>query len=191
MAMNLNVHTLLWVLTLASVVLGMTVLAVAWRVKGQEGLSLWGAGLMVNALSHPAFGLRTMGWLETSIVLANLLTGLTFALHTLALMQFQRSRVRVISAWIVWTPLVLSVLAACVFLHDDYWRNVLTSAFQTVMVAVLLSQAWAPGVQAPRLTGRWAVVIGSTLMLVTYIARTLSMVFEAGWDEYYNVPHQV
>lgn len=189
--MNLDVETLLWVLTLASAVLGLTVLAVAWRVKAPEGLLLWGVGLVVNALSHPAFGLRTQGWLETSIVLANLLTGLTFALHTLALMQFQKSRVRVISPWFVWTPLALNVLAAWLFLHDDYWRNVLTSTFQTVMVAVLLSQAWAPGVQAPRLTGRWAVVIGSSLMLATFVVRTLSMVFESRWDGYYNVPHHI
>lgn len=189
--MDLDVQTMLWVLTLSSAVLGMTVLAVAWRVKAQEGLGLWGAGLMVHALSHPAFGLRTLGWLETSIVSANLLTGLTFALHTLALMQFQRSRVRVIPAWAVWTPLVLNVLAAWAFLHDDYWRNVLTSAFQTVLVAVFFSQAWAPGLQPPRLTGRWAVVVGAGLLLVTFIGRTISMALESRWDGHYNVPHHI
>jgi len=189
--MNLDLRTLLWVLTLTSGVLSAAVLAVSWRAKVHKGLSLWGLGLVVNTLSFPAFGLRTMGWQEVSIVATNLLTVLTLVFHTLALMDFQRSRVRVAPLWCVWTPAILSVASALVFLHDDHWRNVLTAGFQSAMALVLCSQAWAPGVQRPRLTGRWVVVTGSSMLLMTFILRTIFMVVESDWDGHYNVPAHI
>ena len=190
-SMNLDLQTLLWVLPLTSGVLAAAVMAVAWRAEVHKGLLLWGLGLVINTLSYPAFGLRTLGWLNVSIVVTNLLTVLTLALHTLALMEFQRSRVRVAPLWCVWTPAVLSVMSALLFLDDDHLRNVLTAGFQTAMAMVLLSQAWAPGMPKPRLTGRWVVVTGSTMLLVTFILRTSFMVIESNWEGHYKVPDHI
>lgn len=189
--MNLDLRTLLWTLTLASSVLAAAVLAVAWRAKVHKGLSLWGMGLVANSLSYPTFGLRTLGWLELSIVATNLLTVLTLVMHTLALMEFQRSRVRVAPLWCVWTPAILCVTTAVLFLHDDHWRNALTAGFQSAMALVLWTQAWAPGVKKPRLTGRWVVVVGASMLLITFILRTVFMVIESNWEGHYNVPDHI
>ena len=189
--MNLDLRSLLWTLTLASSVLAAAVLAVAWRAKVHKGLSLWGMGLVANSLSYPTFGLRTLGWLELSIVATNLLTVLTLVMHTLALMEFQRARVRVAPLWCVWTPAILCVTTAALFLHDDHWRNALTAGFQSAMALVLWTQAWAPGMQKPRLTGRWVVVLGSSMLLITFILRTVFMVIESNWEGHYNVPDHI
>lgn len=189
--MNLDLRTLLWVLPLTSGVLAAAVLAVAYRAKVHKGLTLWGLGLVVNTLSYPAFGLRTIGWPAVSIVSANLLTMLTLVLHTLALMEFQRDRVRVVPLWCVWTPAALIIASSVLFVHEDHLRNVLTAGFQGAMAMVLWSQAWAPGVQKPRLTGRWVVIIGSSMLLVTFIVRTIFMVLESNWESHYKVPDHI
>ena len=61
---------------------------VALRARLHRGLALWGLGLVVNALSYPAFGLRAFGWTEVSILATNLLSGLTLVLHTLVSRRF-------------------------------------------------------------------------------------------------------
>ncbi len=71
--MTLDLPTLLGCLTLTSSVLAAAVLTVAVRAKVHRGLALWGLGLVFNALSYPAFGLRVLGWTATSILLSNLL----------------------------------------------------------------------------------------------------------------------
>lgn len=189
--MNIDLRTLLLVMPLTSGVLAAAVLAVAWREKGHKGLSLWGAGLVVNTLSYPAFALRTLGWVDVSIVLTNLLSVLTFALHTLALMAFQKSRVRVAPLWCVWTPAVLIGASALLFMHDDHLRNVLVAGFQGAMVLVLLSQAWAPGMPTRRMTGRWVVIIGTALLLIAFIMRMHFMVVEGNWNSQYKVPDHI
>lgn len=186
--MTLHLPTLLVVLTLASGVLAGAVLTVAWRSRGHRGLALWGLGLVVNALSYPAFGLREWGGLSFSILATNTLTALTLVIHTLALIAFQRERVRCLPRWAVWLPAGLNLLVALIWLHDDHWRNVLVAGLQTVMAAVLLSQAWAPGLQLRRLTGRWVVIAGASLMCLTLLLRTGLMFTASDWDRHFNVP---
>jgi diguanylate cyclase (GGDEF)-like protein len=186
--MTLHLPTLLVVLTLASSVLAGAVLTVAWRSRGHRGLALWGLGLVVNALSYPAFGLREWGGLSFSILATNTLTALTLVIHTLALIAFQRERVRCLPRWAVWLPAGLNLLVALIWLHDDHWRNVLVAGLQTVMAAVLLSQAWAPGLQLRRLTGRWVVIAGASLMCLTLLLRTVLMFTASDWDSRFNVP---
>lgn len=186
--MTLHLPTLLVVLTLASSVLAGAVLTVAWRSRGHRGLTLWGLGLVVNALSYPAFGLREWGGLAVSILATNLLTALTLVIHTLALIAFQHERVRCLPRWAVWLPAGLNLLVALVWLHDDRWRNVLVAGLQALMAGVLLSQAWAPGLQLRRLTGRWVVIAGATLMFLTLLLRTVLMFTASDWDSHFNVP---
>lgn len=189
--MTLHLPTLLMALTLASGVLAGAVLAVAWGSRLHKGLSLWGLGLVVNALSYPAFGLRDAGLLGVSIVLTNALTALCLVIHTLALMAFQRGRCDALPRWLVWLPAVLNLVAAAALLHDDRWRNVFVAGLQATLALVLLSQAWAPGLHGRRLTGRWVVIVGASLLFVTMVARTGSMLWASDWDIQFNVPTQV
>ena len=189
--MTLHLPTLLVALTLASGVLAAAVLAVAWGSHLRKGLSLWGLGLVLNALSYPAFGLRDAGWLALSILLTNALTALSLVIHTLALMAFQKGRSRSPPHWLVWLPAGLNMLVAAALLHDDRWRNVLVAGLQTWMAAGLLSQAWAPGLLGRRHTGRWVVISGASLLCITLVLRTLFMLEASEWDAHFNVPTQV
>jgi diguanylate cyclase (GGDEF)-like protein len=188
--MIFDLPTLLVALTLTSGVLATAVLTVAWRAKVHQGLSLWGLGLVVNALSYPTFGLRMVGWVDTSIVLTNLFTALTLVAHTFALMAFQRGHCRAVpSAW-VWLPTLGNLLAAWLLLHDDHWRNILASALQSVLAGVMLSQAWGMGLAGNRLTGRWVMITGTACLSLTLVARTCFMVYTSDWDGHHNVPDQ-
>lgn len=189
--MTLHLPTLLLALTLASGVLASAVLAVAWGSRLHKGLSLWGLGLVVSALSFPAFGLRDAGWPGLSILLTNALTALSLVIHTLALMAFQHGRSHSLPYWAVWVPAGLNMLVAAALLHDDRWRNVLVAALQAVMAMLLLSQAWAPGLHGRRLTGRWVVIAGASLLCITMVVRTVFMLGASDWDAQLNVPAQV
>lgn len=189
--MTLDLATLLAAITMATTALALPVLFVALRARVHQGLALWGVGLVVNALSYPAFGWRALGWTSASILLANFLTGMTLVLHTLAIASFQQGRVRQLSAWVVWLPLALNMLVVVVFLRDDHWRNILIAATQSVMAAFLLREAWGPDLHERRLTGRWVLIGGATLLLLALLCRTVFMVLASDWDAKYNVPNQV
>jgi hypothetical protein len=143
-AVSIDLATLLAAITIAAASMALPILFVALRAGGHQGLTLWGAGLVLNTLSYPVFGLRAFGWYGSSIALTNLLTGLTLVAHTLAITAFQYGRARPLPRWLVWLPLLVNMLVVLVFLHDDPWRNVLVAAAQGVMAAVLLREAWAP-----------------------------------------------
>lgn len=189
--MRLDLPTLLSALTLTSTVLSLAVLTVAWRGRLHKGLSLWGLGLVFNALSYPMFGLRALGWVQTSIVLTNGLTALSIMLHVMALMAFQQPRVRTLPAWAIWTPVALNMGTAWVLIHDDHWRNILVAALQSLMAGLLVWEACAPGLRKRRLSGRLVVIVGSSLLLGTLFLRTVFMVQASDWDGHYNVPDKV
>ncbi len=84
-----------------------------------------------------------------------------------------------------------NVLAAGLFLHDDHWRNIWVAALQSGLAALFLLQAWGPGLEPPRLTGRLVVITGTGLLLVTFLVRTVFMVLQSDWDGRYKVPDQV
>lgn len=189
--MMLDLATLLAASTTATLSLAIPVLFVAWRVRVHQGLALWGLGLVLITLSYPVFGLRALGWTSVSIVVTNLLTGLTLVCHTLAVGAFQRERIRRLPVGVVWLPLVLNMLAVIVFLHDDHWRNVLVAATQAAMAFMLLHEAWAPGLLERRLTGRWVLIGGASILCLALVCRTVFMALASDWDARYNVPTQV
>lgn len=189
--MQLDLPTLLWTMTLTSAVLAGAVLTVAWRSKIHQGLALWGLGLFLNTLSYPAFGLRSQGWVQTSIMAANLLTAMTIAIHALAVAEFQRFRARPMPAWWVWLPILLNAGVAWVFMHDDHWRNILATLLQATLALLLLIQAWGPGLEGNRLSGRLVMMTGSTLLLGMMLSRGVLMALQADWDGLYKVPHSV
>ena len=164
---------------------------VALRARLHRGLALWGLGLVVNALSYPAFGLRAFGWTEVSILATNLLSGLTLVLHTLAIASFQRHRAQPVRSALVWLPLAVNMVVVLWFMRDDHWRNILVAGIQSVMAGMLLYQAWGPALVERRLTGRWVLIAGCAGLVLTLVVRTAYMVWASDWDTVYNVPGQV
>ena len=164
---------------------------VALRARLHRGLELWGLGLVVNALSYPAFGLRAFGWAEVSILATNLLSGLTLVLHTLAIASFQRHRAQPVRSALVWLPLAVNMVVVLWFMRDDHWRNILVAGIQSVMAGMLLYQAWGPALVERRLTGRWVLIAGCAGLVLTLVVRTAYMVWASDWDAVYNVPGQV
>lgn len=189
--MKLDLATLLAAITMATTSLAVPVLFVALRARVHQGLSLWGVGLVLNTLSYPVFGLRALGWTDLSIVMTNLLTGLTLVLHTQAIASFQRERPGHLATWMVWAPLALNMAVVAIFLHDDHWRNVLVAAAESVMAFMLLREAWVPGMVERRLTGRWVLIGGATLLCVALVGRTVLMALASDWDGHYKVPGRV
>lgn len=186
--MLLHLPTLLLVLTMTAAVLAGAVLAVTWGGRLHTGLSWWGLGLVLNALSYPAFQCRQWGAPEFSVLATNILTALTLVTHTQALMDFQRGRVKPFPVGLVWLPVGMNLVGAVVLLHQDHWRNVLVAALQTLMVMVLTWQAWGPGLQSRRLMGRRVVLVGSILMTLMLGLRTVWMTVWTDWSSANKVP---
>lgn len=189
--MTIDLPTLLLALTVTSGVLSVAVLAVAVRSRGHHGLAMWGWGLVVNALSYPAFGLRALGWVTVSILLTNLLTGLTLVFHATAVAAFQSGRARPIRMPVVWGLLGANLLVAWVLMHNDPARNVLVALIQAGLAGVLLNQAWAPGLVERRLTGRWVMIVGAALLVAALLVRTVVMWSATRWSDAYKVPDHV
>ena len=188
--MKLDLLTLMWVLPTASALLALTVLTAQWRTRVQNGLSLWGWGLVLHTLSYPAFGLRLAGWTDTSIVLTNLMTAGTFALHQLAMAQFQKGRAAGPSLrWIV-TPVALNVLVAAALVNQDLWRNVIAALILALQSATLTWQAWGPGLAGPRERGRWLLLLGSSGMALMFGVRAVWSLM-AEWNPNEAVPASI
>lgn len=106
-------------------------------------------------------------------------------------MAFQRGRARPLPIGLLCLPALLEVLSGWLFLHDDHWRNILVAALFCFLNLLLLHQAWGPGLASKRLTGRWIVIGGSFLSVLTMLVRTVFMALESDWDQVYRVPDQV
>lgn len=189
--MTLDLATLLWILTIVSAVLAVAVLVVAWRDRAHAGLGIWGVGLVVNALSYPMFALRTVGWPHVSILIVNVLTALTIALHLRATIAYQGRRAWNIPPWVEWAAVASMALIATVFLHHDQWRNVLGSFCLAGLSFLFLLHAWLPGLRRKRLTGRLVLTAGTLLLVMMFTLRGLFMVLQADWQSNYRVPDQV
>jgi len=189
--MKIDLPTLLLALTIASTVLAAAVMTVAARSRGHRGLTTWGLGLVVNALSYPAFGLRALGWLELSVILTNLLTALSIAVHALAVAIFQKDRASSVPKQIIWGLVVANVVGAALFVHADHIRNVLVAAIQCGLGIILLLHTLAPGLREARFTGRWVIATGAMILVLTLGLRTAVMISATRWDVQYKVPDSV
>jgi diguanylate cyclase (GGDEF)-like protein len=189
--MSLDLPTLLIALFVTSGVMAASVLTVAWRAQVHRGLSLWGWGLMCNALTYPVFGLRVLGWPALSIVGVNLFAALALACLILALAAFQRDQAPTLPAPALWGVVALNVLVAAALQHDDHWRNILVAGMQSVLAGLLLRQAWTPGWKDRHLTGQLVVIVAAVLLFVLLLVRTGFMVVQSDWDGRYKVPEGV
>lgn len=186
--MNLDLPTILVVLIAASLVLGGAVLFVALRLQRHVGLLWWGAGLLANAASYGAFALRFAGQVELSILLTNLLTGLTLPMHTAALQHFHGPQARRLPPVVVWGTVPLMVLNALLWLGDDLKRNTALGLVLTLQGLVFAWHAWGLGRDVPRVAGRWLLLAGTTAMVVILALRTVYMLHSGSGPAQLRVP---
>jgi len=150
----MDLTTLLWVLLLTCLILSVSVLTVDPAGHAHDGLSTWGWGLLLLGLSYPAYGLRMVGWTGTASLLSNLLVSITLAMHTLAVDQFQKGRVKRLRLAYIWGPVGLTFLCATIFLHDARLRIITGTAVLALQAASMAWQTWAVALQGQRERGR-------------------------------------
>lgn len=180
--MTPDLPTLLLVLTLTTVALGASVLLVGWRVGTAPGLQLWGLGLLANALSYPAFGLRLLGWALVSVLLTNLLSLATLLLHIRAVSEFQRGRGLVIESRPLWIVLLLGTVLAVALAEQHHVRNLVVVVLQFGLAGLLGWLAWAPTLEGQRASGRLLLVAGSLLLMLTLALRAAVFAVNHDWN---------
>lgn len=186
--MTLDLPTLVLVLMLVSLTLAVSVLYVAWTARAQDGLATWGWGLVLHALSYPAFLLRLAGWPVLSILTFNALTAGSLALMVLALERFQRHRGPSVPRWLIWGPVPAVELASLLLLHEHQWRAFVISGLFTLVATVLAWQAWRPGPAGVRERGRFLLLAGSGLLALLVMARVVFAALLPDWDNAMMVP---
>ena len=181
--MRLDLGTLLWVLTLVTTVMGVAVLIADPRVRRGEGLGAWGLGILVNAASYPVFALRYASWPEASIVVTNLLTTATVALHTLAVLQFGGRLTRSPRDGLIFLPVLVTGVVALVWVDAHRTRNALVAAVMLGQAVWLLRLALQPGGTLVRERGRLMLTIGSALLALLLVLRMGQVVFAREWPD--------
>lgn len=177
-----DLPTLLIVMTLTTVALAGSVLLVSWRGGAAPGLSLWGLGLLANALSYPAFGLRILGLPIASVLLTNFLSLATLALHLQAVSVFQRGRAPVADTRLLWTLVVLGTLVAVALAEAHHLRNLAVAALQFGLAGWLVWLARAPQLEGHRASGRFLLIAGGTLLMLTLAVRIVVMSRNQEWN---------
>jgi diguanylate cyclase (GGDEF)-like protein len=177
-----DLPTLLIVMTLTTVALAGSVLLVSWRGGAAPGLGLWGLGLLANALSYPAFGLRILGLPIASVLLTNFLSLATLALHLQAVSAFQRGRAPVADTRLLWTVAVLGTLFAVVLAEVHHLRNLVVAALQFGLAGWLVWLARAPQLEEHRASGRILLIAGGTLLMLTLALRLVVMSRNQEWN---------
>ncbi|MCU0756268.1 MAG: GGDEF domain-containing protein [Xanthomonadales bacterium] len=186
--MTPDLPTLLLVLMLTTLALAGSVLLVGWRVGVAPGLTLWGLGLLANALSYPAFGLRLLDWPILSVLLTNLLSLATLLLHIRAVAEFQRGRGPVIESGLLWIVLLLGTLLAVLLAHHHHLRNLLMVVLQFGLAGLLGWLAWAPTLEGHRASGRLLLVAGNLVLMLTLALRAAMLGVNLDWNNPALVP---
>lgn len=174
-----DLSTLLLLLSLGSAVLGVSMLVVAARTEHYPGFATWGLALLVNALTHVAFGLRLLDWTTVSILASNVLTALSMVLFILALVRFHQLTPPRWCLGLLWASVPLALVIAVVALEEHRIRNVLGVCLHTLL---MLGQAWAAW-QRPRRGSRGAghllIMAGSLGLAVVFMVRAALMAANA------------
>ncbi|MEN9417600.1 MAG: hypothetical protein RI988_1220 [Pseudomonadota bacterium] len=189
--MGLDLPTMLWVMTVASAVLALAVLLADVRVRGGDGIGLWGWGLLASALSYPAFAWRFVHTPGVSIVVTNTLLAATLALHTAAVVQFREQPMRGWTAVSLGGPVLLAVVVALVGVETHRLRNLVLAAALATQAAWLAALASRPGASLAQEHGRLLLTLGSTLLAVVLAARAVMLTREEAWTEAYTVPADI
>lgn len=144
--------------------------AVASRSR-HDGLLYWAWALAAHALAYSLVSLRGQISDVVSIVVANGLLSVTFALFAEGLCQFQQRRV---SHRLIWSPVVVLVVAYSFMLPYPEARVALSALIFTVQVTGILLHLF----QKRRDTigrGQYFVASGFVLVVLIFVFRAASM----------------
>lgn len=164
--MQIHTPTLLLINILITSTLAICLGVVAVRTR-PEGMRYWSAALAAHSVAYVLLGLRgqVSDWL--SVVLANSLLSLHFALFTAGVYQFQQRQAQ---RWLVWSPVPLAFVLFSLLLDDITARVLLSSLLLTLQCALLL---WLLLTRCRRTPGRgqYFVVAGYALMIGILLMR--------------------
>ncbi|CAM8626117.1 diguanylate cyclase AdrA [Comamonadaceae bacterium] len=165
---DLHTPTLLLVILVVSFTLSATLASVARRFK-RDGMMYWAWGFVLHTLTYVLFVLRGHISDLVSVVLANTLLAISFALISEGVQQFLQVRW---SRWLVWAPVPLVAVLFFVLLGHAHTRIILSGVIIAWQCALI---AWQLGSQPDKTTGRGAYfVIGSFLAIsAAFVLRTV------------------
>ncbi|MFZ5565679.1 MAG: diguanylate cyclase [Pseudomonadota bacterium] len=168
--MQLHTPTLLLVNLVVTAALGVSMGMVARRAS-RDGMVWWAWAMASQTLAFLLLGLREQidDWL--SIVLANTLMVMTFALFAEGLCEFQQRRPR---RWLIWGPVVLLLLAQVLLVEEQRVRPLLSNAvivFQAIVLLQLITSS-----RQGRGRGQYFVAAGFVLIILVLLLRLSAQV---------------
>ena len=165
MPLLLDVPTMLLMTAAVSLTMAIS-LAVALPSR-REGTGLWASGLVAHTATYVLYVLRGAVPDWASIVLANVLLSVTFALSLAAVCQFHGQP-------LPWRRMLLPVLAMtvlfAVFMDDYRARLMVTGVIAPLQIGMTLWALWRPRTRVPG-RGRWLFSAGLALQVVLLALR--------------------
>lgn len=183
-----DMPTMLLLLALGGAVLGTSVLLVAARTEHYPGLATWGAALLVNSLSHVAFGLRLLDWPKVSIVASNALMPLSMALFISAVLRFHRLPAPPAVRALMWAAVPLGVLVALLALDLHRIRNLVVVCLHVLLMLAMAWVAWHRPHGKARVAGHILIMAGALGMALVFLWRAALMIGQADWPGPLFVP---
>ncbi len=165
---DLHTPTLLLVILVVSFTLSATLASAARRFK-RDGMLYWAWGFVLHTLTYVLFVLRGQVSDLVSVVLANTLLAVSFALISEGVQQFLQVRW---SRWLVWAPVPLVAVSFFALLGHAQTRIILSGLIIAWQCALI---AWQLGSHRDKVVGRGAYfVIGSFLAIsAAFLLRTV------------------
>lgn len=164
-----DIPTLLLMMTVASLVMAASLIAVAWGGQ-RDGLEFWAAALCINALAYVLLALRGRVPDPLSILLGNALASATLSYLLAAVLRFQG---RFLNWPAIFLPPVTLAVLLTIFLDDFPTRIVLANFIMALQTAWVL---WALYKQRHAPAGRGAVMVmvGMGIGTVALLVRAAS-----------------
>lgn len=168
--MQLHTPTLLLVNLVVTAALGVSMGMVARRAS-RDGMVWWAWAMASQTLAFLLLGLRGQIHDGLSIVLANTLMVMTFALFAEGLCEFQQRRP---GRWLIWGPVVLLLLAQVLLFEEQRVRPLLSNAvivFQAIVLLQLITSS-----RQGRGRGQYFVAAGFVLIILALLLRLSAQV---------------
>lgn len=162
-----DIQTLFLVNIFVSTTLATCVALVAWGVD--RALLRWAFAFALHSATYVLFALRGVLPDFFTIVVANTLITVMFALFTEGLLHFQQQAPNRV---VIWGPVVLLFLLFLVLTDQFVMRVVISSvifSLQSVLIIIMIFQGLSRGVGR----GRWIIVVAALATIVMFLQRGL------------------
>lgn len=162
-----DIQTLFVVNIFISTTLAACVALVGWGTD--RSLLRWAFAFALHGITYALFALRGVLPDFITIVVANTLIAMMFALFTEGLLHFQQ---RMLARPIIWAPVVLLFLCFLVLTDQFVTRVTLSSAIfsvQSMLIIYTILQGMASSVGR----GRWIIVVAAFASIVLFLQRGL------------------